>query len=648
MGNQTSVPERAKPADLEKYGTFTLRKSQLFSLNVLSDVVTMLVKDNNLFDLAEMLRSEMGCQSLITVIKSKLEREFTTLQFPDYSQTGKFTPVGFISDQKYKALAQNDKDRSLYCAQFAFFIVRFTLLISALTASVAFQENMYKDFRYAVPVTASTVGINDRFKNLKDTSIAGERISGDIVSAFKATGMFKNIPNDTRPLYYFGTQDSVVVDIDKGIVYNPQNVKDSAVLRISFNPVGVAPAAPAVVPIPAPVPAPAPAPQPAPQPVYKAHSNAASTNSANYRLNPLARGSNIFSTSSGSTASRRRSRRQAKRSTRKRRTVGGGVIYRVVLSQVTCPETGSCDADTFDMDDAGNTYATGTTTNPTSFANRVGQVLNRQTNRFLLENPAVLALQTKSKFSTFAKLDGSAYSVLSYYQDAIVGTSKDKENVTSPAIYRAFLISSGVVEDRVDTMICTDAWRGVMTSAIPYALLQSLYYDENGGTKSAAATDELREVAAGFLKSDIARPYVQNSAVTPTEFSQLAFIEPKTVVPAFCGNITSGVRSTNIPAQKEILTKAHQDLRNLYDVHLENVVKFIRKVLSLKEGGWQKRHIIRLNPIFVTSERGAQAALDGFIAEGRKLIADHYLAVETIYKKAIQDIANLGKGVAPA
>ena len=655
MGNQTSVPERAKPADLEKYGTFTLRKSQLFSLNVLSDVVTMLVKDNNLFDLAEMLRSEMGCQSLITVIKSKLEREFTTLQFPDYSQTGKFTPVGFISDQKYKALAQNDKDRSLYCAQFAFFIVRFTLLISALTASVAFQENMYKDFRYSVPVTASTVGINDRFKNLKDTSVTGERISGDIVSAFKATGMFKNIPNDTRPLYYFGSQDSVVVDIDKGIVYNPQSVKDTAVLRISFNPVGVAPAAPAQY-IPAPV-APEPvapvapvAPAPA-QPVYKAHSNAASTNSANYRLNPLARGSNIFSTSSGSTASRRSSRRRsraAKRNTRKRRTVGGGVIYRVVLSQVTCPETGPCEVDTFDMDDAGNTYATGTTVNATSFANRVGQVLNRQTNRFLLENPAVLALQTKSKFSTFAKLDGSAYSVLSYYQDAIVGTSKDKENVTSPAIYRAFLISSGTVEDRVDTMICTDAWRGVMTSAIPYALLQSLYYDENGGTKSAVATDELREVAAGFLKSDIARPYVQNSAVTPTEFSQLAFIEPKTVVPAFCGNITSGVRSTNIPAQKDILTKAHQDLRNLYDVHLENVVKFIRKVMSLKEGGWQKRHIIRLNPIFVTSEKGAQAALDGFIAEGRKLISDHYLAVETIYKKAILDISNLGKGVAPA
>jgi hypothetical protein len=266
----------------------------------------------------------------------------------------------------------------------------------------------------------------------------------------------------------------------------------------------------------------------------------------------------------------------------------------------------------------------------------------------LLENPGVLAGRAKSKFSPLAKLDTTAYSVLSYYQNAIVGKTNEKENITSPAIYRAFLIASGLIEDRVDTLFCTDNWRDVMTSAIPYALLQSLYYDENGGTKSSSAADELRNTAAGFLKNDIARPYVQNSAVTPSEFSQLAFIEPKTVAPAFCGTVTMGVRSTNIPLQRDILTKAHQDLHGLYDVHLENIVKFIRKILSLKEGGYQKRHIIRLNPIFVTNTKGAQAALDALIVEGRKLLADHYLAVETTYKKAIQDMASLGRGSVPS
>ena len=94
-----------------------------------------------------------------------------------------------------------------------------------------------------------------------------------------------------------------------------------------------------------------------------------------------------------------------------------------------------------------------------------------------------------------------------------------------------------------------------------------------------------------------------------------------------------------------MLTKGHQTIHGLYDAHLQNVVKFIRKILSLKEGGYKQRHIIRLNPVFVTNTKGAQAALDALIKEGRALIADHYLAVETTYKKAIQDMNNLGRGV---
>ena len=657
MGGQISVPQRAKPDDLERYGVFKLRQSQKFSLNVLSDIITMLISENNLFDLAEMLKSEMGCQSLIIVIKNKLEKDFTTLQFPDQSKAGEFTAVGITPEHKYKALAATDKDRSIYCAQFAFFIVRFTLLLSALVASVAFQEDMYKDLQNN-QLDVKPTGLNERYKNLADQSVRGDRLPSDILSVFLATGNLKKVPNDVRSLYYFGSQDSVVIDAEKGIVYNPQSAVDTGVLRISIHASALAPTATPPIPIPGAYTAtstaasapPAPSapflpPGAAPRPYPPApHSNAPSTNSGAYRLNPLARGSNIFSTSGASVASRRS--RKGRRTTR-RRVRGGAIIYRVILSSVVCPESGTCEISQFDMDEYGTTYSVGTTTNPASFTDRVAPVLARQTKRYLLENPGVLAGRAKSKFSPLAKLDTTAYSVLSYYQNAIVGKTNEKENITSPAIYRAFLIASGLIEDRVDTLFCTDNWRDVMTSAIPYALLQSLYYDENGGTKSSSAADELRNTAAGFLKNDIARPYVQNSAVTPSEFSQLAFIEPKTVAPAFCGTVTMGVRSTNIPLQRDILTKAHQDLHGLYDIHLENIVKFIRKILSLKEGGYQKRHIIRLNPIFVTNTKGAQAALDALIVEGRKLLADHYLAVETTYKKAIQDMASLGRGSVP-
>jgi len=659
MGGQISMPQGARPGDLEKYGVFKLRQSQKFSLNVLSDIILMLISENNLFDLAEMLKSEMGCQSLIIVIKNKLEKDFTTLQFPDQSKAGEFTPVGIIPEHKYKALAATDKDRSIYCAQFAFFIVRFTLLISALVSSVAFQEDMYKDLQNN-QLDVRPTGLNERYKNLADQSVRGDRLPSDILAVFTATGNLKKVPNDTRYLYYFGNQDSVVIDAEKGITYNSQSAVDTGVLKISIYASALAPTATPPIPIPGAYTGPAASATPpalpsvsapflppgtAPRPYPPApHSNAPSNSSGPYRLNPFARSSNIFSTSGASVPSRRS--RKGRRSTR-RRARGGAIIYRVILSSVVCPESGTCEISQFDMDEYGTTYSVGTTANPASFTDRVAPILARQTKRYLLENPGVLAGRAKSKFSPFSKLDTTAYSVLSYYQNAIVGKTNEKENITSPAIYRAFLIASGLIEDRVDTLFCTDNWRDVMTSTIPYALLQSLYYDENGGTKSSAAADELRNTAAGFLKNDIARPYVQNSAVTPAEFSQLAFIEPKVVAPAFCGTVTMGVRSTNIPAQRDILTKAHQNLHGLYDVHLENIVKFIRKILSLKEGGYQKRHIIRLNPIFVTNTKGAQAALDTLIVEGRRLLADHYLAVETTYKKAIQDIASLGRGTIP-
>jgi hypothetical protein len=242
MGGQISMPQGARPGDLEKYGVFKLRQSQKFSLNVLSDIILMLISENNLFDLAEMLKSEMGCQSLIIVIKNKLEKDFTTLQFPDQSKAGEFTSVGIIPEHKYKALAATDKDRSIYCAQFAFFIVRFTLLISALVSSVAFQEDMYKDLQNN-QLDVRPTGLNERYKNLADQSVRGDRLPSDILAVFTATGNLKKVPNDTRYLYYFGNQDSVVIDAEKGITYNPQSAVDTGVLKISIYASALAPRA---------------------------------------------------------------------------------------------------------------------------------------------------------------------------------------------------------------------------------------------------------------------------------------------------------------------------------------------------------------------------------------------------------------------
>jgi hypothetical protein len=93
-----------------------------------------------------------------------------------------------------------------------------------------------------------------------------------------------------------------------------------------------------------------------------------------------------------------------------------------------------------------------------------------------------------------------------------------------------------------------------------------------------------------------------------------------------------------------VLKNTYNTLQQLYNTHLSNVIQLVRKVLSLQQGEFQKAKRISLRPIFVTSPDGAQRALEGFIAEGRALLAKHYLDVETAYKAALVSIQKLGEG----
>ena len=183
-----------------------------------------------------------------------------------------------------------------------------------------------------------------------------------------------------------------------------------------------------------------------------------------------------------------------------------------------------------------------------------------------------------------------------------------------------------------------------MTDTVPYSLLQSLYYDmdQDGGRMSPALSAELEQTVSQFLGNNVAKQ-VDSAAA---DFSHVAFVDPKEIASGFCK--VSGVISTNLAQQKNILTNAHRDLRNLYDAHLSNVIKFIRKILTLKEVGFGKPVSIRVNPVFVSDPRGADVALETLMREARTLLSDHYLQVEVMYKKAITDIAALSEGALPA
>jgi hypothetical protein len=206
-------------------------------------------------------------------------------------------------------------------------------------------------------------------------------------------------------------------------------------------------------------------------------------------------------------------------------------------------------------------------------------------------------------------------------------------------------LATAVANKQVTTSFCTDLWTGIMTETIPYALLQSLYYDSREGGTTIESSNELSDVAAKFLNNNIAQVSNAAAAQGGYEFSKLKFKDPKELAKGFC-NV--GNRIATSEQQYNILTNAHRTLRGLYDTHLGNVEKFVRKILSLKDMGYRKAHQIRIDPIFVTSKQGALETLEGFIKEARTLLANHYLEVENVYKTAIQDIGRVGMGVVPA
>jgi len=648
MGVQSSKTEGARPEQLDLYGVFDLRQRQKFSITVLSDLVTMLVDGNNLFNLAEVLNSPEGCNSLMTIIQQKLDKEFMTLQLPDPKRGSEISKVSFMPKSYYEKIHKSDEERRNYCQQFVRFIVRFTGLIAALTASIAYQQGAYIRLKDVTPeIAGASSSLRNRlYKDLQNKQLTFRPIPPQILSLLTA-GKFKQITGDTRQLYTFGINDPIVVDINKGIVYNAQS-SPTGVFGIMFtprNPMGEQPqtvtfAQPQVQ---APV-----LPLAPPRSVISGARgwNATSASTA-YRPNPFNTGSTTGSILRGGT----RRRTPSRKATRRNRQRGGDKQY----FNVTLSTAGECEGDTcqiykFVVDTEGTAYDSSGVLSSSgelsfeSFSNKVQRYLATAP-KYALESGSDLGFAQPSVATPVSRL-----SEFNKYKSAIRGYTDDNQpinpkEVTSPSFYRAFLLATAVANKQVTTSFCTDLWTGIMTETIPYALLQSLYYDSREGGTTIESSNELSDVAAKFLNNNIAQVSNAAAAQGGYEFSKLKFKDPKELAKGFC-NV--GNRIATSEQQYNILTNAHRKLRGLYDTHLGNVEKFVRKILSLKDMGYRKAHQIRIDPIFVTSKQGALETLEGFIKEARTLLANHYLEVENVYKTAIQDIGRVGMGVVPA
>lgn len=681
MGAGQSVSiEAATQAQKEKVGVFSLRSSERNTLTILGDLMTRLLEQNNLFNLSDILNSAEGCQKLIMVLSSSIDKEFKSLRFPDPKSPDAPRITTFISKEDYQRL-ENNPQRQVACEQIAWFIIRLVTVVAALTASVAINPEM-PNILYRRALQGEKT-MNPTYKNpvFDMTSMRFYPIEDNIVQELKAAEQFKQIrvnqqKTDVRPLYVFGGNDSVVVDISNSIVYMPQQ-QQTGIMTIRLEPrmLPARVAQPYAVPmivqqpnqyvqrqpssyVPGRViePVPAPAPRPAPY-NYQTRRNNTGSSSSSTIINPRL---NRMSITNEETNTVRQglfgAQRGGKRSTRRRRAQHGGTdagkYYLVsIASIVKCDTASRCDTFQFYMDVNGNTFTKQDFENarngllPPSqpFARRMADYLQSSSlQKVPLEVPKEETELTSDDYGPLFERSEKTLEKFKSIDKAI----KEKAEGASPASYRAFLLASERDGDILNTLFCSDTWRGKRTTNIvAYSLLQSLYKDRMEGIMENTTANECAETIMKFVGTKAVKPYVPSGG-TPATFEQVAFAPLPKALDAFCTKVDSatGKRGTKSVDHRRILHDAHKKLRDMYDEHIKAVTLLILKMISFKTTTYKEVPLIILNPIFIKHERGSIAALEEIITEARTLLSSHYMAVEQVYMTALENVGRTATG----
>ena len=231
MGSSQSIQKTSSSSAREgAVGRFSLTSAQTYNLQVVSGLLLTIMKENNLFNLSEVLGKDTGCQSLFIMLSSKLNKEFTTLRFPESGKQSLQT-VSFLPKKVYDTFAGADPDRKSNCAALVFFILRFVAFVSASVASVAINDKILNllrqtDFesRYAPP-------IDMKFRNIDFSKQQLQPLVPIPVQVMSLIAKKKRV--DSRHLYTIGDDASVVIDVVRGIVYYGQK-SESPVLGITI------------------------------------------------------------------------------------------------------------------------------------------------------------------------------------------------------------------------------------------------------------------------------------------------------------------------------------------------------------------------------------------------------------------------------
>lgn len=664
-GQSSAIIESASPEQREKVGRFVLRKTEEHTLTVLNDLLNYMLEGNNLFDLAQVLNTQEGCAKLFSVLSSTVKKEFMSIKLPDPSVSSESRMVSVIMKDKYASL-ETEPIRKATCEQIAWFIIRLVTFVAALTASVTISRDL-PTLLFTQASGATTKSLNPTYKNPTINISGRSPIRSDVLEMLTKSGALRAVTlvgepekKDSRDLYFVFPYDSVIIDARRSIVYMGQT-SPTGVFGINFEVHGgqIRPMGQQVIQQgPAYGYVSAPQGQMRQQMPYNRRNNATRRNGYYMRNN--------WSTTTRSTAGTGRymGTGGAGGKTRRRRIAGGNyeqqdVKYLLVTIRnlVQCEST-TCQDEQFIMDFNGQTFEKreyeehlmrrGPIPISSNFADRMKKYIGPSSAfpKVSLEEPKEEAMKFGTVFAPLFKRETETFNKFKSIKDAI---EKKPEGV-SPASYRAFLLASELDDKILNTLFCTDAWAEKRTTeTVAYSLLNALYIDRPEGVSENSTANELSAVISNFIGAKALSPYVKSGA-TSNSFDHVTFRETPKLLSAFCGKIsTSGKRGTQSNEAKKVLTDAHKLLRSMYDEHMKAVVDLIRKALSAKTTGYRSPPYLELDARFRESERGAIAALEELIAEARKLLSDHYLAVEKVYNGTLAALVRqtTGNYIAP-
>ena len=336
---------------------------------------------------------------------------------------------------------------------------------------------------------------------------------------------------------------------------------------------------------------------------------------------------------------------------RQRRQHGGDDEFYIVRIMTVLNCAGECKKlDEFLVNKVGDVYAKpdnqwqkpDTTQRLGSFNEYVTKHLQSEMPQFLNEDTNVRTTMQERDFGGLYKKSEDVRKLF----DTIKSSMKTKPEGASPANYRAFLLATGIDNGVLSTLFCNDVWsNNRFTNTIAYSLLNSLYVDRDDGVSESETRLELAGVVSKFVGEGVARPFLpaSNRTTAPQSFEQIAFPTTPKNLSAFCEKLqispsAISVRKTSQAEDIEILTKAHEAMRELQNKHIETCVNLMRKVLSLKTREIGQPPVIQLEETFFKHEQGARAALEEIVREARTLISTHYLNIEIVYRRALQDL----------